>query len=64
MLSRKSIREFLKNYPGAVSRIAKRLGVTRGHVSRWLNGERQSERVEAACREEVERLMDGEGRSR
>lgn len=33
---------------GEMARIAKELGVSRGHVSRVLTGERQSRRVERA----------------
>jgi transcriptional regulator with XRE-family HTH domain len=62
MLSRKAIRDIFhkRENRGAAKRVAEKLGVDQGSVTRWLNGERLNQpRIEAACRAEAERLIKG-----
>lgn len=45
-----------KQYPrGAITRIAKRFGVTQSHVSRVASGERPNARILAALKRETEK---------
>jgi hypothetical protein len=60
MLSRRDIRKVFNENPGAAARVARANGWTRGHVSQWLSGKRQSSKVADACRAEAERLLRGE----
>ena len=46
-------------YRGLYARVARRLGVDRSYVSRVARGERRSQRVEAALRNELRRIEQG-----
>ncbi|HVW08853.1 MAG TPA: hypothetical protein VHC90_09735 [Bryobacteraceae bacterium] len=61
-LTREQIAAILKRHKGAQERVASSMTppVRSSAITNWLKGKYASSRVEAACREEAERLADQE----
>lgn len=63
-MSRSQLYKLFKRNHGSLTRVADRVGVRVESVSRWLQDETNSPRIEKEVLEEAERLLDAEAKNK